>query len=323
MLYAIVAVIVLILDQGLKYWTTVNLELGEGVRELLPGVVHLTNIHNSGAAFGLLDGLSFARWLFVGLTVVFVVVVVILISTKVIKGGFGRWMATLVVAGALGNGIDRVIHGYVVDMFELEFISFPVFNIADIFITVCGILFCIYILLSGSGKEEKDEEAEKAEKAKAARLTAAKRSRGNVANIDDISRISGGGKVVAKSEDKPATAVEEPVRTRARKPAAEGPRKTVEQQREEYARRQRQTYEHGARTTSSKDDFFAEWEKKQEPAEVPVFTPPSDTAAETPKEEKSKGEPAAATLTEKEKTRVTVDDVEMEFSLEDILNEFK
>ena len=146
MLYAIVAVIVLILDQGLKYWTTVNLELGEGVRELLPGVVHLTNIHNSGAAFGLLDGLSFARWLFVGLTVVFVVVVVILISTKVIKGGFGRWMATLVVAGALGNGIDRVIHGYVVDMFELEFISFPVFNIADIFVT-CGAILFIFALL--------------------------------------------------------------------------------------------------------------------------------------------------------------------------------
>ena len=322
MLYAIVAVIVLILDQGLKYWTTVNLELGEGVKALVPGVVHLTNIHNSGAAFGLLDSVSFARWLFVILTVIFVIAVIVLVATKTIKGGFGRWMAVLVVAGALGNCIDRVIHGYVVDMFELEFMTFPVFNIADIFITVCGILFCVYIICSGSGKEEVDEEAEKA---KAARLAAAKRSKGNVANIDEISKISAGGKAPVKSEksektEKTAEKAAEKPKPETKKPvAAAGRRMTVEQQREEYARRQRQTYEHGAKTAPKSDDFFAEWEKKQEPESVPVFTPPV-----LPKESRPKPEPEAKpTPAEKEKTRVTVDDEEMEFSLEDILNEFK
>lgn len=319
MLYAIVAVIVLILDQGLKYWTTVNLELGEGVRALVPGVVHLTNVHNYGAAFGFLNSVSFARWLFVILTVVFVIAVIVLVASKTIKGGFGRWMAVLVVAGALGNCIDRVIHGYVVDMFELEFMTFPVFNVADIFITVCGILFCVYIICSGSGKQEVDEEAEKA---KAARLAAAKRSKGSVANIDEISKISAGGKAPAKSEksEKPSEKAEEKPKTETKKPAAAaGRRMTVEQQREEYARRQRQTYEHGAKTAPKSDDFFAEWEKKQEPGSVPIFTPPAAKEENKPRPEpETKSAPA-----EKEKTRVTVDDEEMEFSLEDILNEFK
>ena len=191
MLYAVVAVIVLILDQGLKYWTTVNLELGTGVMELIPGVVHLTNIHNSGAAFGMLSSVSFARWLFIIATVVVAVVVIVMVSTKTIKSGFGRWMAVLVLAGAIGNCIDRVLYGYVVDMFELEFISFPVFNVADIFITVCGILFCVAILCSSSDKDEVDEDAAKA---KAARLAAAQRSKRSAANIDEISKISVGGK---------------------------------------------------------------------------------------------------------------------------------
>ncbi len=319
MLYAVVAVIALILDQGLKYWTTVNLELEEGVKELLPGVVHLTNIHNYGAAFGMLDGVSFARWLFVILTVIFVIVVIVLVSTKTIKGGFGRWMAVLVIAGALGNCIDRVLHGYVVDMFELEFITFPVFNVADIFITVCGILFCVYVICSGSHKEEVDEEAEKA---KAARLTAAKRSKGNVANIDEISKIAAGGKAPAKQEKTAkAEKTEEKPKPEVKKSAAATKRMTVEQQREEYARRQRQTYEHGAKTAAKSGDFFAEWETKKESGSVPVFTPPpapkgNTTAAEPVPETKSAS-------VETEKTRVTVDDMEMEFSLEDILNEFK
>ena len=318
MLYAIVAVIVLILDQGLKYWTTVNIALDGTTRELLPGVVHLTNIHNSGAAFGLLDSVSFARWLFVILTVIFVIVVIVLVAAKTIKGGFGRWMAVLVVAGAIGNCIDRVLHGYVVDMFELEFMTFPVFNVADIFITVCGILFCVYIICSGSGKEEVDEEAEKA---KAARLAAAKRSKGNAANIDEISKISAGGKTPAKSE-KPEKAAEKPAekpKAEPKKPAAAARHMTVEQQREEYARRQRQTYEHGAKTRPKSDDFFAEWEKKQEPESVPVFTPPA-----AKEESRPRPEPEAKPVPEeKERTRVTVDDEEMEFSLEDILDEFK
>lgn len=309
MLYAIVAVIILILDQGLKYWTTVNLELAEGVRELIPGIVHLTNIHNNGAAFGMLSSVSFARWLFIIVTIAVVITVTVLVATKTIKSGFGRWMAVLVLAGAVGNCIDRILHGYVVDMFELEFISFPVFNVADIFITVGGILFCIAILCSSSEKEEVDEAADKA---KAARLAAAKRSKGSSANIDEISKISVGGKSPAKAAPEAS-------------PAAK--KLTVEQQREEYSRNLSRTYAHGAKAAAKKDDAFSEWEKPV-PEEIPVFTPPVERTQQAAVKPEAVTKPDAAPVVnpvpaESSKTRVTVDEVEMEFSLEDILNEFK
>lgn len=143
MLYAIVTVIILILDQGLKYWTSLNLELNTGIKELIPGFIHLTNHHNYGAAFGILQN---ARWFFVVITVIFVVAVAVLISMEIISGTMGKWTAVMVLAGAVGNGIDRALYGYVVDMLEFEFFSFPIFNIADIFITVGGILLCVYII---------------------------------------------------------------------------------------------------------------------------------------------------------------------------------
>lgn len=147
MIYAIVIVLILIGDQAVKLWTTNNIVLGaigEDCVSLIPGVVHLTNVHNYGAAFSILQN---ARWILVAVTAVFVIVVIILIGSEIIHTGFGRWTVCLVLAGAIGNCIDRILYGYVVDMFEFEFFSFPVFNVADIFITVAGILFCIHLIL--------------------------------------------------------------------------------------------------------------------------------------------------------------------------------
>lgn len=148
MLYAIVAVIALILDQLLKYWTTINIVVNTGRMELIPGFIHLTNVHNDGAAFSFLQG---ARWFFVALCVVFAVVVIVLLARRVINTPAARWAAVIVLAGAVGNAIDRVITGYVVDMLEFDFLifgmRFPVFNIADIYITVGAILFCIFLLV--------------------------------------------------------------------------------------------------------------------------------------------------------------------------------
>lgn len=161
MTYAIVTVIVLIFDQLLKFWTTKNIpllpadptaeQIAESIHELIPGFIHLTNIHNDGAAFSILEG---ARWFFVVITVVFVIAVVVLISQEIIRGPLGRWSAVLVMAGAISNGLDRALYGYVVDMFEFEFMNFAIFNLADIFITVCGILFCVYILFEKPSPEE-------------------------------------------------------------------------------------------------------------------------------------------------------------------------
>lgn len=152
MLYAIVAVLILILDQGLKYWTTLHLPVDTGLKELVPGFLQLRNVHNTGSAFSFLNSWSGARWLFLAVTVVFAILVILALRNRWIKGGFGRWMALFVLAGALGNGIDRCLYGYVVDMIEFAFKlpligSFPVFNVADVFITCGAIAFCLYILL--------------------------------------------------------------------------------------------------------------------------------------------------------------------------------
>ncbi|MEG0036344.1 MAG: signal peptidase II, partial [Oscillospiraceae bacterium] len=68
-------------------------------------------------------------------------------ARNLITGKFGRWMLILVLAGGLGNCIDRAINGYVVDMFQFAFFpSFPIFNVADIFITLGGIAFCVWLI---------------------------------------------------------------------------------------------------------------------------------------------------------------------------------
>lgn len=150
MLYAIVAVLALIVDQLVKYWTTVKIVVDTGEAKLIPGFIHLANVHNTGAAFSFLEG---ARWFFVVLCILFVAVVVYVLVKNIVRQPLARWMAVLVMAGAIGNCIDRIVCGYVVDMFEFEFMRFPVFNVADIYITVGAVIFCICILLEKPAKK--------------------------------------------------------------------------------------------------------------------------------------------------------------------------
>lgn len=143
MLYAIVLIVLLIFDQALKLWTTNNIVFQVGEKTLIPGVIGLTNWHNEGAAFGFLPNF---RWLFVVLCIAFCVAVIMLIYKKIISGKFAKWAAVVTMAGAIGNAIDRLINGYVVDMLEFKFFSFPIFNLADCFITIGGVAFCLCIL---------------------------------------------------------------------------------------------------------------------------------------------------------------------------------
>lgn len=134
-------------DQWFKHWITEHIPLGAGQGSgnlpLIPGVLHLTHVHNDGAAFSMLRG---GRWLFLALLACFCALVVWALVTDQLPTAFLRWMAVLAAGGAVGNGIDRALYGYVVDMFETEFIRFAVFNIADIIMCVCAGLFVIYLL---------------------------------------------------------------------------------------------------------------------------------------------------------------------------------
>lgn len=152
MWYAIVAILILIADQGLKYWVTLNIPLDTGHVTLIPGVLELTNIHNNGAAFSILQHAP--HWIFVIFTLVFAAIAVFCLRRNVVHGKAGRWSVVLVLAGAVGNCIDRILSGYVVDMFNFLFVRFAVFNLADIFIVVAGIALCLHVIFyRGDGSE--------------------------------------------------------------------------------------------------------------------------------------------------------------------------
>jgi signal peptidase II len=140
LLDTIVILLLVLLDQAVKYLVRTGIPLGGSV-DFLPGFLGFTHIHNAGAAFSMLSG---ARWFFVALTLVFVVLAMWALLKKKFPHPLGRWSLVLVVAGAIGNLIDRAIFGYVVDMIEVQFMHFAIFNVADIFVVVGGICFCIY-----------------------------------------------------------------------------------------------------------------------------------------------------------------------------------
>ena len=165
MWYAIVAILILIADQGLKYWVTLNIPLDTGHVTLIPGVLELTNIHNNGAAFSILQHAP--HWIFVIFTVVFAAIAVFCLRRNVVHGKVGRWSVVLVLAGAVGNCIDRILSGYVVDMFNFLFMRFAVFNLADIFIVVAGITLCLHVIFyRGDGSEEGEPAPKKARKSR-------------------------------------------------------------------------------------------------------------------------------------------------------------
>lgn len=166
MLYAIIAAIILIGDQWLKYWVTVNITLSTGEAALIPGVVKLVNIHNNGAAFGLLGDAAYARWLFLGVAALFIIVIIVVLAKHMFKSRFANWCAVLALAGAVGNCIDRALYGYVVDMFKVEFMNFAVFNVADVFLVVACLAFIIYLIVDifRGGKSDDDDDDEEEEK---------------------------------------------------------------------------------------------------------------------------------------------------------------
>lgn|GEM_PF-38006 len=123
---------VVIIDQYVKRLVVASLTLGDS-SELLPGLFRLTHVHNYGAAWSSFSG---ARWLLVGFTAAAMSMLIFLV-TRIVTHPLGVWSLWLVVGGGVGNLIDRVMNGYVVDMIATEFIDFPVFNVADIFVT-CG-----------------------------------------------------------------------------------------------------------------------------------------------------------------------------------------
>ena len=138
--YCLFAAAVVIADQVTKLLVLDKIPLNAYV-DAIKGLFHLTYVQNTGAAFSSFQGM---RWIFVGIFLLLTAALLFEYFKKPLPfTGFERWCLAAIYGGGLGNVIDRVRLGYVVDMICLDFIDFPVFNVADIFIT-CG---CFLLML--------------------------------------------------------------------------------------------------------------------------------------------------------------------------------
>ena len=139
-LFALLAVA---LDQISKYFVVERIAYG-AVVPCVPGLFHLTYVQNFGAAFSFFQG---QRWLFILVFVAFMGLLVWGLKKKALP--FTRlelWCLAAILGGGLGNILDRVFRGYVVDMIAVDFIRFPVFNVADCFITCGAILLLVHLV---------------------------------------------------------------------------------------------------------------------------------------------------------------------------------
>ncbi|MDO4174482.1 MAG: signal peptidase II [Eubacteriales bacterium] len=148
---SVLAVVMMVLvDQAVKYWA-VTMLAPVGTIPLLPGILQLTYVENRGAAFSILEN---QIWFFVILAFAILCGIVYVLRTGRIQTTLGKVALLIIAAGAMGNAIDRMFRHYVVDMIETVFITFPVFNIADIYVCVGVALFAVYYLFIHKDEEE-------------------------------------------------------------------------------------------------------------------------------------------------------------------------
>ncbi len=318
MLYAIVGMLVIIADQWVKFWVMGHIPLTSTGEEFIPGILSLANVHNEGAAFGILSG-SGARIPFIILAGVFALAVIIALATGLISGRFARWCIVLVTAGGVSNCIDRVIYGYVQDMFKLEFINFPVFNVADVFITVFAILFALAVLFGKTRKdveiEEEFEDDEEEELPKVSRRKQRKKARAVVEEEDE-----------EDAEDEVPAPVRRREERKKNRRVAEVNRKQEAESGTEKPRAGKKPAPTPAKKTAvEEDDPFAGWDRANAKAEAEKarktasLRPAQKTAAAAPAAEQKQAAPAAKPAAKPAVKKAA----EEEFSLEDILNEFK
>ena len=142
MLYFVLAAVLVAADQLVKYLVSANIPLGGSV-PFLPHIMDLTYVQNTGCAFSLLEEHT---WLLTAVSAIMSVVLVVALVRDFFKHPLGKTVLSLVLAGAVGNLIDRALFGYVIDMFRTLFMNFAVFNVADIFVVVGGFAAALYYL---------------------------------------------------------------------------------------------------------------------------------------------------------------------------------
>lgn len=140
------AALLIIADQLTKLLVMNTMTLGQSI-VLIPGLFEFHYVHNPGAAMGLMQNIPHSRVILIVLTIAVVVGVIWAIVTRRIHSKLALWAVTLILAGGVGNLIDRIFRGVVVDFMLFQFSWFPfVFNVADIFVVVGGGLIVWYLV---------------------------------------------------------------------------------------------------------------------------------------------------------------------------------
>ena len=141
--FSIFAALIVVADQITKYLTVALIPL-YGRVDFIPGLLSFTYVQNTGAAWSMFEGM---QWMFALIFLVLTAAVLYeYFKSPLPFSTFERWCSAAIYGGGLGNMIDRVRLGYVIDMIKTDFMVFPVFNVADCFIT-CGCFAMIFSLL--------------------------------------------------------------------------------------------------------------------------------------------------------------------------------
>ena len=151
----ITVVLLVLADQGSKLWA-VKVLRSVGKIPIIENVFNLRFVENTGAAFSIFRGQT--AFLIIIPIIACIIMIYVLVAKK-IRSRTGTWGIALILAGAMGNLIDRIFRGgRVVDMFDFELISFPVFNVADICVTVGAVFLFVYIIFFYDIKSGKKDE---------------------------------------------------------------------------------------------------------------------------------------------------------------------
>ena len=154
MIYALIAAVLVAVDQLVKYLVMTRIPLGEHV-PFIPYILDLTYVTNTGAAFSIF---SEHTWILALVSLVMSALLALALWKSFFHHPFGKLALTLLLAGAVGNLIDRALRGFVVDMFNVLFMHFAVFNVADICVVTGGIAAGIYYLFLWDKYERKPDD---------------------------------------------------------------------------------------------------------------------------------------------------------------------
>ncbi len=148
------SILLVLADQFTKLWVVEELSINSSI-VLIPDFFSLTHVRNTGAAFGILSN---QRWIFMVFTAIVIVAVVIALCSGKVKNHWGVFSLSLIIGGGIGNMIDRIFLGEVVDFFAFNFwgYQFAVFNVADVFVCVGTVILAFYIFLSKDFNDQKE-----------------------------------------------------------------------------------------------------------------------------------------------------------------------